>query len=197
MNKSEEHTQLDALARKAKHGDPQALERLLCDKNIKKVIYRIANEHVGPENADAVYHEVRVRIFKSNHGWQEKAMITTWVGKITKNLCIDFLNKKNRERILITNVSHDALQGTVDANQFNTIAAKELLTIITEDFFPNMKGRCQQLLELLVFEELEKEEVEKIVNLKRSSLNEQWRKCRELLLKKIRNLEKKQQQKRS
>lgn len=181
---------LTELARNAKHGDTQALDALLCDIQIKKVIYKIANELVGPEQADRAYHEVRVRIAKFIQGWQERAAITTWVGSITRNVCKDFLLPPQRQRLIITNVLFtDTLAGSTPADQVTIIASAELLDLVRNEFLPTMSGRCRQMLQPLIFEGLDKDDIRSISDLKRSFFNQKWRECCEALLQKIQNLE--------
>ena len=193
----EEYTQshyLGEIAVKAKCGDTHALDQLLRDENLKKVIYKIANQQVGPDHADAVYHEVRVRIAKFIKGWQGRSKITTWVGTITKNVCKDVLIKTEKERLTIVDVLFTDIAdkdiGSTEADQIPKIAAAELLEMIRTEFLPNMGGRCQKMLELFLFEELDKHAIREQIALKRSHFNHTWKECFETLLKKIQELEK-------
>lgn len=196
MNIHIHQNDLTELALDAKHGNTQALETLLCDVQVKKVIYKIANELVEPEQADKAYHEVRIRIAKFIKGWQERAAITTWIGTITRNVCKDFLLPTQRERLMITNIVFtDTLAGSTPAAQVTTIAFAELLDMIRYEFLPFMPGRCREMLEPLVFEGLDKDEIRSRIDLKRSFFNQKWRECCEALLQKIQEFEEEHRQK--
>lgn len=186
---------LTELALAAKHGDPQALDALLCDPQVKKLIYKIANRMVRHEQADRAYHEVRVRIAKFIKGWQGRAAITTWIGAITRNVCKD-LRPTQREYLTITNVMFtDTLTGSTPADQVTTIASEELLDMIRSEFLPAMPGRCQEMLEPLIFEGMDKDDIRNMIELQRSFFNQKWRECCETLLQKIQKFEEEHRQK--
>ena len=187
---------LTELALAAKHGDTQALNALLCDLQVKKVIYKIANKMVNHEQADRAYHEVRVRIAKFIKGWQGRAAITTWIGTITRNVCIDFFLPTQRKYLTITNVMFtDTLTGSTPADQVTTLASEELLDMIRSEFLPAMSGRCQEMLEPLIFEGMDKDDIRNMIELQRSFFNQKWRECCEALLQKIQKFEEEHRQK--
>jgi RNA polymerase sigma factor (sigma-70 family) len=169
------------LALKARDGNTEALEKLLVDQEIKKVIYKIANEKVGQVNAEDVYQEVLACISQKIHTWQGHAEITTWTGRITRNICIDFLRKTKPNWLMITDTTPEE---SVEPEQLQRTSAREMIEI-AERTLLNMGKECQQLLRSYIVEGLEKKEIMGIVKLPKSTFHRRWKMCYNTLIEKI------------
>lgn len=188
MREGDGDTRLLELALKAKYGDQHALETLLVDPDLKNVIYGLANNMVGQENADDIYQEVCLRITQNLRTWQEKAKFTTWISKITINRCINFRNKREQEkkreeewtRIHTEDqrASQQQLRDAVDQER------KEFIRQVLEE----MGEPCKRIMTLYFFQGLRKKKIMEVVNVQKSAFHERWRKCYNTLWQKIQKI---------
>jgi len=190
---------LHELAQQAKHGDEDALERLLTDTEIKNVIYGLANKMVGRDNADDVYQEVCLRIYQKIRVWQERSKITTWIYALTKNICRNFVkkaqreNKKARDWSVIVISDREAREHD-EPEQFRIVLKQERTEII-RDALGELGERCNQMLTLYFFKRLPKHEIMKVVGLQKSFFSKKWNACFKALRRKTQKIMKKQRKK--
>jgi len=62
-------------------------------KQIYQLAYRLIGNH---EDADDISQEVFIRAYKSIRKFKGKSKLSTWLHRITVNLCINHLKKKSR-----------------------------------------------------------------------------------------------------
>jgi RNA polymerase sigma-70 factor (ECF subfamily) len=80
---------------KAQKGDSSAFEELIYkyDKNVLS----LALKYVGSsDDAKDIYQEVFIRVFKSLKNFQFRSEFSTWLYRITTNVCLTFKKAKNR-----------------------------------------------------------------------------------------------------
>ena len=83
---------MDAFTEKLKKDDAEAFEKLVND--YKKRIYSISMGMLGSrEDALDATQEVFIKIFRSIGSFKGDSALSTWIFRITKNVCIDFLRK--------------------------------------------------------------------------------------------------------
>lgn len=83
---------------KFKEGDKFAFEELL-DKYQKPVINFIYRMIRDRDEADDLAQEVFVRVYNSAKRYEPKAKFSTWIYRITKNLCLNELRRRKRKFI--------------------------------------------------------------------------------------------------
>jgi RNA polymerase sigma-70 factor (ECF subfamily) len=87
------------LLKEAKKGDIKAFEKL--SGQYYKKIYNIALRMTGNrEDASDLAQEVLIKVYKSLKSFREESSFSTWLYRITKNLCIDELKKQNRKKAI-------------------------------------------------------------------------------------------------
>jgi len=86
-----------ALIKKVNEGDLQAI-RFLVEKN-KNLVWHIIISMVG-RNSDCedIFQDVFVEVFKGRKRFRADARLSTWIGSITHNICVDYIRKKKREK---------------------------------------------------------------------------------------------------
>lgn len=177
MGGDDQRNRLHELALQAKHGDNGALEALVIDPEVKDMIYGIANRMVGQTDAEDVYQEVCLRIAQKIHAWQELSKITTWIGRITSNCCIDMLYKTGQE--LKKQQQWAMMQDNENQHpphQIRYIFEQEKMDIV-QKALQEMGGRCQQILMLYFFERLDKQAIMDAVQLKKTAFYQAWNDC--------------------
>jgi len=85
------------LAEQIKHGNKNAF-RFLMEKNQNLVwglIYRMVKVR---EDAEDLYQEVFIRVYKDIKYYKGNAKLSTWIGSIAFNVSTDYLRKKGRTK---------------------------------------------------------------------------------------------------
>ena len=73
----------------AQNGNVMALEELIY--RYDKMVLRIAMKYTGDsDDAKDIYQEVFIRVFKGLSDFQFKSEFSTWLFRITSNVCISF-----------------------------------------------------------------------------------------------------------
>jgi len=85
------------LLRKAKAGDVAAFEELV--ESYQKKLFNLAYRIVGnPEDAADMVQEALIRIFRSIAKFKEQSSFSTWIYRITTNVCLDELRKRKNKK---------------------------------------------------------------------------------------------------
>lgn len=87
------------LLEKAKAGDVAAFEELI--ENYQKKIFNIAFRIVGNyDDANDLAQEVLIRIYKSIGSFKEQSSFSTWIYRITTNVCLDDIRKRKNRKVV-------------------------------------------------------------------------------------------------
>ena len=85
------------LIRAAQRGDQRAFEQLvrLYDQNVLRLAMNLLR---SPEDANDIYQEAFLRVFKNLHTFRFDCSFHTWLNRIVTNLCLDALRKRRVRR---------------------------------------------------------------------------------------------------
>jgi RNA polymerase sigma-70 factor, ECF subfamily len=87
------------LLEKSKAGDVAAFEMLI--EAYQKKIFNLAFRMIGNyEDAGDLAQEALIRIFKSISNFKEQSSLSTWIYRITTNVCLDEIRKKKNRKVL-------------------------------------------------------------------------------------------------
>lgn len=105
------------LIKDAQRGDMQAFEQLIYkyDRHVLNIAKSFRNNE---DDAKDIYQEVFMRVFKGLKNFQFKSEFSTWLFRITTNVCITYENKKKRH-------SHESIDkqiGSDDDDNAATVA---------------------------------------------------------------------------
>jgi RNA polymerase sigma-70 factor (ECF subfamily) len=93
------------LIQRAKRGDMGAFEQLVF--RYDKQVLTIAARYVqSSEDAKDIYQEVFLRVFRSLPKFQLRSQFSTWLFRITTNVCLSHRSK--RKRHLHTSIEHES-----------------------------------------------------------------------------------------
>ena len=80
------------LINRARKGDNKAFEELVLryDRLVLNIAYSYRNDK---DDADDIYQEVFMRVYKGLKNFQERSKFSTWLYRITINVCLEFKRK--------------------------------------------------------------------------------------------------------
>ncbi len=81
------------LIEKAKNGDKFAFQKLVLkyDKLVLNIAYSYRN---NKDDADDIYQEVFIRVYKGLKNFESRSKFTTWLYRITVNVCLEYKRKQ-------------------------------------------------------------------------------------------------------
>ncbi|MCU0343041.1 MAG: RNA polymerase sigma factor [Ignavibacterium sp.] len=104
----------------ANKGDILALEELIY--RYDKMVLRLAMKYTGDsDDAKDIYQEVFIRVYKSLSSFQFKSEFSTWLFRITSNVCISFKRKYKKQ-------NHLSLNDEENSGYISTIIEDEVLS---------------------------------------------------------------------
>ena len=159
------------LIRRAQQGDNVAFEELLL-LHQKKVYNLCLRMSANPDDALDLSQEAFLRAWRSLGQYQFEASFSTWLFRLTSNICIDFLRrKKRRQETSLTESYDDSDEGAElsvpDAQpgpeqQAMTNETKIELARAMEQLSPEHR----EILQLRVIEDLQYEQIADILGVR-------------------------------
>ena len=87
------------LLERAKSGDVAAFEQLI--ESYQRKIFNIALRMLGNyDDAGDLTQEVLIRIYKSIKSFKEQSSFSTWIYRITTNVCLDEIRKRKNRKVI-------------------------------------------------------------------------------------------------
>ena len=161
----------EQLIRRAQQGDNVAFEELLL-MHQKKVYNLCLRMSANPDDALDLSQEAFLRAWRSLGQYQFEASFSTWLFRLTSNICIDFLRrKKRRQETSLTESYDDSDEGAElsvpDAQpgpeqQAMTNETKIELARAIEQLSPEHR----EILQLRVIEDLQYEQIADILGVR-------------------------------
>ena len=95
------------LLAKLKQGDTEAFETLV--RQYQQKVYNLTLRLSGnPEDAWDLSQEVFFKVWRSIDTFQGQSALSTWIYRMTYNLCIDFLRVQKRQKTVSLTVEDDS-----------------------------------------------------------------------------------------
>lgn len=161
----------EQLIRRAQQGDNGAFEELLL-LHQKKVYNLCLRMSANPDDALDLSQEAFLRAWRSLGQYQFEASFSTWLFRLTSNICIDFLRrKKRRQETSLTESYDDSDEGAELAvpdaqpgpeQQAMTNETKIELARAMEQLSPEHR----EILQLRVIEDLQYEQIADILGVR-------------------------------
>ncbi len=87
------------LLERSKAGDIAAFEMLV--EAYQKKIFNLAFRMIGNyDDAGDLAQEALIRVYKSIAGFKEQSSFSTWIYRITTNVCLDEIRKRKNKKVL-------------------------------------------------------------------------------------------------
>ncbi|SNS85231.1 RNA polymerase, sigma-24 subunit, RpoE [Anaerovirgula multivorans] len=94
------------LIEKAKTGDVESFELLIA--SYQKRAFNIAYRMLGNlEDANDITQEALVKVYRSIHNFKGNSSFSTWLYSIVNNVCIDFIRKNKKAKLLYIDKQQD------------------------------------------------------------------------------------------
>ena len=97
---------------KANNGDAFAFEELIYryDKMVLRIAFKYTNDD---DDAKDIYQEVFIKVYKGLSNFQFKSEFSTWLFRITSNVCISFKKSKQRKQTFSIDDSADSYTSNI------------------------------------------------------------------------------------
>ncbi len=111
-NERRDDPHVEALIREATQGDPAAFEELvfLHREAVWRVAYRSTRDE---DSALDIVQEVFIRAWRALSVFQQQSRFSTWLHRITINVCVDHARRRQRHDSLIARESSDRAMGSM------------------------------------------------------------------------------------
>ena len=179
----------EQLIRRAQQGDNDAFEALLL-LHQKKVYNLCLRMSENPDDALDLSQEAFLRAWRSLGQYQFEASFSTWLFRLTSNLCIDFLRrKKRRQETSLTERFEDSDEGAeLCVPDAQPLPEQQAMTNETRRELARAMQRLapdhRQILQLRVIEDLPYEQIAQILNVRVGTVKSRLARAR-LSLRKI------------
>jgi RNA polymerase sigma-70 factor (ECF subfamily) len=164
MSHNEQH-----LLERSKAGDVAAFEELIeaYQKKIFNLAFRIVQNY---DDAADLAQEALIRIFRSIANFREQSSFSTWIYRITTNVCHDEIRKKKNARVLSLDEEIHMEDGEMkrqimsDDPQPDEVAEREELRRLIDDAIKSLPEDQRLVLTLRDIQGLSYEEISKILD---------------------------------
>ncbi|MBI9071225.1 MAG: sigma-70 family RNA polymerase sigma factor [Melioribacteraceae bacterium] len=107
------------LIKKIQKGDKKSFETLVCryDKYVLNIAYSYRND---VDDAKDIYQEVFIRVYNGLKNFQFRSEFSTWLFRITTNVCISYRSGKQKH-------VHESIDKQIDDTDENSVSKAEML----------------------------------------------------------------------
>jgi len=182
----------DLMARIAE-GDDSAFETLVhrYQTSILNLIYRFIGDRT---QAKDLAQEVFIRVWQSARTYQPKAKFTTWIYRITANLCLNELKSARRKKWFSFNHSNEDAENTIEETLSDGAPSAEDLLLAKErsrqiaNALQSLSENQRMALVLKRYDDLSYAEIAQIIGCSVSAVESLLVRAKRTLQKKIKNL---------
>ena len=170
------------MIRLAADGDMAAFEQLVTTH--QPAIYRLALRMTGnPEDAADMTQEAFLRAWRGLGSFQADSSLSTWLFRLTSNVCIDFLRAARRHLVVpISGLDADGEEYTLDAPDPAKLPEEELLAREErEELAPEQR----LILSLRVENDLSYTDIAAVLGVREGTVKSRLARARDQLRKKL------------
>lgn len=161
----------EQLIRRAQQGDNVAFEELLL-LHQKKVYNLCLRMSANPDDALDLSQEAFLRAWRSLGQYQFEANFSTWLFRLTSNICIDFLRRKKRRQETSLTESYDDSDEGAELSVPDAQPGPEQQAITNETkielarAMEQLSPEHREILQLRVIEDLQYEQIADILGVR-------------------------------
>ncbi len=137
------------------------------------------------EDASDASQEVFVKIYRYINSFRFDSSLSTWIYRITKNVCYDFLRKKKVATVSLDNDSDDSPKPEItdNSNSPETIADAHDLQALVQSALKELDENSRFVITLYDIEGLSYDEISRILKLPLGTVKSRLNRAREKLKK--------------
>ncbi len=176
------------LIKNAAAGDAAAFETLV--ERYQKQVYNLALRMVNNESdAEDLAQEAFIRAWRSLGSFQYTSQFSTWLYRLTSNICSDFLRAKKRRKVISLTMLRDDedsqwdLPDTEPLPEQQMIAAEERAALARA--LASLDPDYRQVLTLRIVNECSYQQISQILGIAEGTVKSRLSRAREQLRKKM------------
>jgi RNA polymerase sigma-70 factor (ECF subfamily) len=178
------------LVRLAAQGDQEAFGQLV--STYEKQVYNLALRMVGNrEDAADLTQEAFLRVWRGLDNYKADAAFSTWLYRLTSNVCIDFLRREKRRKTVSLTFLDEDHDEAVELSIPDPAAGPEQLAIETESretmaaAMDELDVEFRQILTMRVINGLSYDEIGDALDLRPGTVKSRLSRAREKLRKQL------------
>jgi RNA polymerase sigma factor (sigma-70 family) len=172
------------LIAQVKNGNTNAF-RFLVDKYKNLVWHMVLRMINQQEDAEDICQDVFMRVFRDIGKFRGESKLSTWIGTIAYNTCIDHLRKKGREKTYATDNLGKILAGKISMDSASSRVDKSYLKNIVHKIIEAMPVHYRTVITLYHLEEMSYREMEEITGMPEGTIKSYLNRSRQILREKI------------
>lgn len=180
------------LINKAKKGDITAFEALIEDhqKRVYNIALRILN---NSEDAYDAAQEVFIKVYKSIASFKGDSSFSTWIYRITKNVCLDEIRKRKKNKAISIDEEYENEEGSMQKQIYDDSPGPEEITerkIDKEQIYKAIELLSEQQKIVLVLRDIQGfsyEEIGKIIDCPEGTVKSRINRARKSLVELLRS----------
>lgn len=180
----------DELVKKCKKGDRDAFSELVImyQSKVVNMAYSLLSNR---EDAFDAAQEVFLRVYRGLDNFQEKSSFSTWIYRITTNVCSDFLRKRQRT------LSTISVSGAYDDDEDKELEIRDSAPTPEEyaqanekqkavmDALADIKYEYREIITLFDIEGMNYEEISKVLKIPTGTVKSRLNRARGAMRKKL------------
>ena len=139
--------------------------RFLVEKNKNLVWHMVLRMVNQQEDAEDICQDVFMRVFKDIGKFRGDSKLSTWIGSITYNMCVDYVRKKGREKVYPTDNLGPVIAGKPATERTSDGIDKSELKKVVHQVIDAMPLHYRTVVTLYHLEEFSYREIEEITGM--------------------------------
>ncbi len=163
-------------------GDISAFEQIM--NKYKEIVINIAYRFIqNRSTAEDIAQDVFLKIYNSAKSYKPKARLSTWIYKITANLCLNELRSRKHFKA-ISMESIGEIRDFAQTNPFENLEKKELKHLVKEAI-DSLPDRQRMVIILKKYEDLSYQEISEIMGCSVSAVDSLLQRAKQNLKNKL------------
>lgn len=174
------------LIERSKNGDVSAFEMLIeaYQKKVFNLAYRIIGNY---DDANDIAQEAFIRIFRSISGFRGQSSFSTWIYRITTNVCLDEIRKRKNKSVQYLDEDIQTDDGEMQRQIISDdplpeeIAERKELRAVINDSLGELKEEYRIIITLRDIQGMSYEEIAKVLDCPTGTVKSRINRARQAL----------------
>ena len=164
------HSNIRVLIADLKNGDHAAFEKIINDyrKLVIHIIFRIVKNTADRED---LFQDIFIKVFKNIQNFRFQSKLSTWIGKIAYNTCVNHLKRNRTEEIDENILTHTTENFFSDPQPLpDSLMTQKDMTAQVHKEIKKLNYIYRTVLTLFHLEEMSYKEISDIMNIPQGSV---------------------------